>query len=214
MEGDREICTFMRNSSVSVRSNWIIRVCWGWLEKADVTACPLLVGGFQFSTTLRRPSTHTPPTPNSWQPEHHQKSSIAAAAPVYSLWIYALLSFFRCLHNLRGDLFLDSECVWLCGGGRRELPSQPVRPAGTDGGTRNHQIEHRWAAEVDRAGHLTLSFFTSYRKKISIPFLRTIFRFFCLPDGKPIFNVSVLPFRHTLVPIIAVVFFGEKIKRI
>lgn len=63
MEGDREICTFMRNSSVSVRSNWIIRVCWGWLKKADVTACPLLVGGFQFSTTLRRPSTSLPPLP-------------------------------------------------------------------------------------------------------------------------------------------------------
>lgn len=29
--------------------NWIIRVCWGWLKKADVTACPLLVGAFQFS---------------------------------------------------------------------------------------------------------------------------------------------------------------------
>lgn len=69
----------------------------------------------------------------------------------------------------------------------------------------------KWTETVTSLCH----FSHPYRKKISIPFLiRTIFTFFCLPDGKPIFNVSVLPFRHTLVPIIAVVFFGEKIKRI
>lgn len=51
--------------------------------------------------------------------------------------------FWRCLHNLRSDLCLDSKCLRLCGGGRTKLPSEPVWPAWTNGRTRDHQVKYR-----------------------------------------------------------------------
>lgn len=77
---------------------------------------------------------------------------INSQGKIYPLWVYPLIFFFRCLHNLRSDLCLDSKRLGLCRGGRRKLPSEPVWPARANGRTRNYQIKYRWAvAEMRRS---------------------------------------------------------------
>lgn len=116
--------------------------------EADATVCPLLCCCFPISnrTTTKMPPPH-------WNKFSNKKVINSCSCPTFILCGLMLFSlFFRRLHNLRSDLFLDPKCVWLCGGGRRELPSQPVWSAGTDGRTGNHQIEHRWDVESLETG--------------------------------------------------------------
>lgn len=131
----------------------IFCVCCNWLKRSNVTlqsACCRFV--LQISTSMRTfPAVclHNVAVlcyyrRLSKKKRKEKKKTSPALAFSGSSTGFMLSRGSRCLHHLWSDLCLDSECLRLGGGRGGKLPSQPVRPAWTDGRTRDNQIQHRW----------------------------------------------------------------------